>query len=90
MSEEEKLIEINSNELIFDIDSYLKYKKLENDDEIKIDNNIEIKNISNKKIFISIKSNKHEFYKLNVTKKVLLNDESYKFIIKFKIHLNDL
>ena len=55
MSEEEKLIEINSNELIFDIDSYLKYKKLENDDEIKIDNNIEIKNISNKKNFISIK-----------------------------------
>ena len=50
MSEEEKLIEINTNELIFDIDSFLKYKKLENEDEIKIDKNVEIKNISKKKI----------------------------------------
>ena len=90
MSEEEQLIEINTNELIIDIDSFLKYKKLENDDEIKIDNNVEIKNVSKKKIFISIKSNKHDFYKLNVSKKVLLADESLKFVIQFQIHLKDL
>ncbi len=90
MSEEEKLIEINTNELIFDIDSFLKYKKLENEDELKIDKNVEIKNISKKKIFISIKSNKHEFYKLNLTKKVLLPEESLTFLIQFQIHLKDL
>ena len=86
--EEEKIISVNVDELIFDVDSELIKKKYNSNEIVKVSISIIITNNSENNVFIKINTNKQNLYICNPSRKIMKANENITIniilMVKFK------